>query len=212
MSSSSLIRWSGLGLLLAGLFLVLQQVFALASPDPTGIGWVAVHTLGYFGLVFGLLGLVGAHSVQRDRISRAGTIGFILAFIGNGLTAGAAFLNTYIVPVLSTEAPDLLGAGPSDPGPLFGGPMGMVLLLAGLLVTPGFILFGIATVRAGVLPKWAAWVVVLTSWFGLTASFSPELFGISGALFGLGSAGLGYGVWSGASEAAGRPKAAARSA
>lgn len=212
MSSPNLIRWSGLGLMLAGLFLVLQQVFALVSPDPTASGWVAVHTLGYFGLVFGLLGLVGAHSFQQDRMTRAGTIGFILAFIGNGLTAGAAFLNTFIVPVLTVEAPDLLGAGPSDPGPLFGGPMGLVLLLAGLLVTAGFILFGIAIARAGVLPKWAAWVVVLTSWFGLTASFSPVVFGISGALFGVGSAGLGYGVWSGAALAAGQPKAAARAA
>jgi len=196
MSSSNLIRWCGLAAVLAGLSLILQQIYALVAPDPTTGGWVAVHTLGYFGLAIGLLGQIGVYVRQKDHVGQLGFFGFLLAFIGNVLTAGAAFLNTYIVPVLTVEAPALLGSPPTDPGPLFGGPMGLVVLLSAVIVTIGFIMLGIATMRAGILPRPAALLVVLSSWFGLAAIFSPIVFAIAGAVFGLGNAWLGYALWS----------------
>lgn len=199
MPSSNLIRWGGLAALLAGVSLILQQLYALVAPDQTTSGWIAVHTLGYFGLAFGLLGQVAIYACQMNKVGRLGLTGFVLGFIGNGLTAGAAFMNTFIVPVLTAKAPDLV----APTGPLFTGPLGLVVLLSAVIVALGFILFGIATMRAGVLPRWAALIVILTSWFGLAAVFSPAVFAISGAVFGLGNAWLGYAVWSGASETKG---------
>ena len=128
---------------------------------------------------------------QADKIGRMGLIGFLIGFIGNGLTAGAAFMNTFIVPVLTTQSPDLL----EPTGPLFSGPLGLTVLLASLLVTVGFALFGIATARAAILPAIPAWLVVVTAWFGIAAVFSPVVFAIAGAVFGFGNAWLGYGVW-----------------
>lgn len=197
MSSSTLIRWGGLAAVLAGVSLIVQQVYALVAPDPTSGGWVAVHSLGYLGLALGLLGQVAIYVCQMNRVGRLGFTGFLLGFVGNGLTAGAAFLNTYIVPVLTTQAPALL----TPTGPLFTGPMGIMVLLSAVLVTLGFILFGIATARAGVLPTIAAWIVVVSAWFGLAAVFSPVIFAIAGAVFGFGNAWLGYAVWSGKREA-----------
>jgi hypothetical protein len=189
---SNLIRWTGVFLILAGVSLALQQGYELIAPDKTGGAWVAVHTLGYFGLACGLLGQVGVYTRQMDKVGRMGLIGFLLGFIGNGLTGGAAFMNTFIVPVLTTQKPDLLA--PS--GPLFSGPLGLVVLLSSLLVTIGFALLGIATARAGVLPALAAWLVVLSSWFGIAAVFSTVAFALGGILFGLANAWLGWAIWS----------------
>jgi hypothetical protein len=74
-----------------------------------------------------------------------------------------------------------------------------------LLVTAGFVMFGIATLRAGRLPRWAAWLVILSAWFGLAAAFAPVPFHLGGIAFGLGNAGLGYAVWMGAGAAEMRP-------
>jgi hypothetical protein len=131
--SNNLIRWSGLAYLLAGLSLIAQQIYELVGPDPTSPGWVAIHTLGYLGLALGLIGLVGIYLAQRNEVGRLGTIGFVLGFLGNALTIGAAFLNTFLVPVLTNAAPDLL----SPAGPLFTGPMGMIILLSAVMVTLG---------------------------------------------------------------------------
>ena len=185
-------RWGGLAAVTAGALLVLQQIYALVAPDPTTGGWIAVHTLGYIGLACGLLGQVSLYGVQMDKVGRLGLIGFVLGFIGNGLTAGAAFMNTFIVPVLTAQAPNLL----APTGPLFSGPLGLMVLFSAILVTLGFILLGIATARAGILPAPAAWLVVVTAWFGLAAVFSPLVFAVVGALFGLGNAWLGYAIWS----------------
>ncbi|MCI0554328.1 MAG: hypothetical protein L0287_25560 [Anaerolineae bacterium] len=191
MSSSNLIRWGGLAAVFAGVSLIIQQLYALVSPDPTTGGWLGTHTLGYIGLAFGLLGQVSVYAAQQDRISNTGTIGFILGFLGNALTAGAAFMNTFIVPVLTTSAPELI----SPTGPLFSGPLGIIVLLGSLLVTVGFIMFGIATARAKVLPSTAAWLVVFTAWFGIAAIFAPAVFAIAGAIFGFANAWLGWAVW-----------------
>jgi hypothetical protein len=110
-------------------------------------------------------------------------------------------MNTFIVPVFRAQARDLLGSPPAEPGPLFGGPLGLFVLFSSVLVTLGFILLGVATARAGVLPTAAAWLVVVTAWFGIAAIFSPVVFAIAGALFGAGNAWLGWAIWSGLSEA-----------
>jgi hypothetical protein len=192
MSSSNLIRWGGLAAVFAGISLIVQQLYALVAPDPTTGGWIATHTLGYIGLAFGLLGQVSVYAVQRNHISQRGTIGFVLGFLGNALTIGAAFMNTFIVPVLTPRAPELL----VPTGALFSGPLGLILLLSSFLVTIGFIMFGIATARAKVLPTGAAWLVVFTAWFGMAAIFSPVAFAIAGTIFGFANAWLGWDVWS----------------
>jgi hypothetical protein len=51
--------------------------------------------------------------------------------------------------------------------------------------------------RAGVLPRDAALLVILGSWFGLAAVPSTPAFDLGGVIFGLGNAWLGYAVWSG---------------
>ena len=185
--TSNTIRWGGLAYLLAGLFLILQQGHELLAGGATTGLWVALHVLGYFGLSLGLIGLVAIFLYSKDQIGTLGKWGFILGFLGNSLNGGAAFLNAFIKPV----APQLT----TPTSPLFMGPAGLVILLAALFVTVGFILFSIALWRAD-LWRWAALLVILGSWFGLAAVFSTALFDIGGIIFGIGNAWLGLSLWS----------------
>jgi hypothetical protein len=139
--------------------------------------------------------LVAVYARQKDQAGMLGLIGFALAFLGNALTAGAAFTDAYLVPVLLANAPAVLGAPPANPGPLFGGPAGIIILLSSLIVTIGFVLFGIATWRAGVLPRWAALIVIVSAWFGIAALFSQTVFSVAAIVFAIGNAWLGYAVW-----------------
>ena len=187
MNATTLIRWGGLAYLIAGVTLVLQQGYELVAGSSTTSTWVALHVVGYIGLALGLIGFVAIFEHQFARLGQLGVWGFILGFLGNGLTGGAAFLNAFVVPV----APDLA----KSTGPIFTGPAAGVIGLAALLVTVGFAMFGVATYRAGLLPGWAAVLTIAGAWFGLAAAFATTAFDVGGIVFGLGGIGLGWGVW-----------------
>ena len=68
-------------------------------------------------------------------------------------------------------------------------------MLSSLIVTIGFVLFGIATWRAGVLPRWAALIFVLSALFGIAAIFSQAVFSVGAIVIAIGNAWLGYAVW-----------------
>lgn len=194
-SRENLVRWAGLANLLAGLSLIVHVVLhplgvdAVASQSAM---WLPAHTIGFIGFVFGMFGLVGLFARQLEAFGRLGVAAFILAFAGQTMTAGVVFFDSFLVPVLGRDAPALL----ATTGPIFMGPAGLIVILAAILVTVGFIAFGAATVRAGLLPKGGAALLILGSWFGIGPTISPYAFVAGGLLFGLGSAWLGYAVWS----------------
>lgn len=79
-----------------------------------------------------------------------------------------------------------------------GGPLSTLIPLNGLAFSLGWLLFGIATARAGVLPRWAAILAVIGGVpFGVAPGLVPALVGKFAAIvFGLGVIGLGYALWS----------------
>lgn len=106
--------------------------------------------------VFG--GIVGLHLFQRDRYGRTGRAGFLISSVGLAM-AGAGhiialpffvFLNTggifYVLIGLSQGVPLLWGA---------------IYVLGTLLLSVGFLLLGIATLRVRVLPVWCGPVLIL---------------------------------------------------
>lgn len=154
--------------------------------------WLPAHAIGFVGFVFGMFGLFGLFARQLDAFGGLGVAAFILAFAGQTMTAGVVFFDSFLVPVLGRDAPSLLNTS----GPIFMGPAGLVIIVAAILVTVGFIAFGAATLRAGLLPKGGAVLLILGSWFGIGPTISHYAFVAGGILFGLGSAWLGYAVWS----------------
>jgi hypothetical protein len=145
MRTESLIRWGALAAFGSGMLWIAGGILHLAYPqDPPGaLGYflnylgTAVFSAAYLGM---LGGLVGLHTRQMDSYGRLGRAGFLLAFAGAAL-AYVGQATSGIFPQNGT-----LGWLFSDPG--FG-------FMAGILLTSlGLLLMGIATLRAGVLPRW----------------------------------------------------------
>jgi hypothetical protein len=212
-STSSLIRWSGLALLIGGVLLAAHLIShpegQVAGPHVAMThGWAVSHSLHFYSAVFLLLGVVGLYARQGDRLGAAGAVGFVVALIGTGMYVGTGIITAYLWPVLAMHAPALTEAT----GPVFSPPL-LVIPATGVLFALGYIMLGIATVRAGVLPRWGG---PLMSLGALLAMMPPRPIGptpwivleLGGVLFAAGAAWLGYAVWSPEAVRAMRARAA----
>ncbi len=208
MSSSNLIRWSGLanvvGGLLVGLGFILHPPEEAASVS-TGL-WTIAHALLLASLLFGILGLFGLYASQSIQTRTLGLIGFILIFIGMASFLGITYFETFINPVLVGKAPEFVESQFAGELP---GALAVVLPLSGMLFSLGWLLFGIATIQANILPRWAAILAIVGGVpFGVDPVL-PEIVGtIAAVVFGLGAIWLGYALWSGAAEKTTQPKPA----
>ncbi len=193
MSSSVLTRWSGLSAMLAGIFLVVA--FLLTELVSDDFFWL-------FGLFMLLLAvaLAGLHARQARSSGRLGLGGFVVAMIG----ATIFVLLFAIVGV----AQALFGFDPEESAIV-----GVGLLVGFLGVLVGMVLFGIATARAGVFPRWAGVLLALGLPLTLaidllTGAFESEeevfpLGAIIGfPIFAAGLIWLGYALWSEKASAA----------
>lgn len=195
--SSNVIRWGGLSALLSG---VLMVVAALISPDignPNSTAsplWVPSNVMFGIGALLGLFGLIVIYNrVATDAVA---LVGFVLAFIGTTVFVGFLLvMEAFVVPAIAATPS---GKALVDPyGPLFMGPLGIVLLILGSCFALGFILIGIAIWRTKALPRWAG---VLAAVGAPVIAFTPPLPGVfltlGGVLFGLGVGWQGYAIWS----------------
>ena len=159
-------RWSGLAAMLGGaawLVLGLSNVFGYLQAIP-GREDVALLVLA---LVLTAAGLAGLHALQKESYGLLGRAGFYIALVSLAARAlgAVAFL-------LGSSALEWI----SLPGTI-----GMLL---------GFVVYGLATVRAGVLPRWYGLTLILS----LPVSLPLAVHGT--ALFGLILVVLGLALWS----------------
>ena len=105
-------------------------------------------------LVALVFALVAIHRAQERRLSRVGHAGFAIALAGTVLAAGGAWDSLFTVPFLSEEAPRVLEAGSS--GSLLAG-----YVISYLALALGWAMFASASLRARVLPRAAAVVMLV---------------------------------------------------
>ncbi len=200
MSSSNLIRLSGLAAVGAGVLLVISELLYLVvglgttlSAETAASGSYLFQQLLF--LLAGILllgGLVGFYASQSENLGTLGLVGFLIAFLGTTLTMGAFWDSTFTPPALAEEYPALVEAGP-PPFIEFGITVSFVLL------TLGWLLFGLAVLRARVYPR----VVAVLLMVGAVLAFFPLPF--STVVFGLAVAWMGFTLLMGRGEAAQRP-------
>jgi hypothetical protein len=77
----------------------------------------------------------------------------------------------------------------------------VAMLVLGYIL--GYILFGVASMRAGVLPRWAGLMLIIGSSFFLISetglvggTLSHVIVTVGDVMFGLGLAWMGYTLWS----------------
>lgn len=164
MSASNLIRWSGLATMLGGICMIL---FVLVHPfgelDPPKVLnglWVLANSLRVVGAILVLFGLMGLYVLQAEKTGRPGLISFVLAFSGTALFVGNGMIIAYVLPPLAVHAPDLAS---------FNGHLSYVFMIVLLLVS--YLLFGVSIMRAQVLPRRAAVLLI----FDALLFFAPPV-------------------------------------
>ena len=118
--------------------------------------------------VFVLLGfaLLALHAAQAPRLSRAGHAAFGVALAGTLLAAGGAWDSLFTVPYLADHAPAVLDR--NTDGSLLAG-----YVLSYLVFAIGWASVAVATLRAKVLPRGAAIVLLVGSILAIVPAPTP---------------------------------------
>jgi hypothetical protein len=166
-TTTTLMRLAGVSAMLAGLCFIVMGMFHPANvpASVTTASWVNVHIFATFLGFFGIFGLTGLYARQVEKAGWLGLAGFLLFSLWFGLVMPFCFIEAFILPRMVTTWPAFIAAWM---GMLTGAPMEISL---GILPTLwnisnpmyilGPLLFGIATFRAGVLPRWAGALLIL---------------------------------------------------
>ena len=196
MSTSNLIRTGGgLASAAAGILLLLGHLLDLGGETEYGtvLGGALVLT-AHLVLVFGLVALWAA---QVERSGILGVLGMIFGVAGTTLVCGVVLVE--LAGASGAEVDAVLGAG--LPAAL--------ALLAGLSFLIGLILFGIATMRAGVFPRRAGLLLIagdVVFGLGSFAGSAATVFEILGAAITCAAfVWLGASLLSSGGAAAGQP-------
>jgi hypothetical protein len=161
MSSATLERLGGLAALAGGVLITIMSLVGLVAFDYENFdqtartGAYAVTSLLYLlAVILVLGGLVGLYAGQLQAAGTLGIFGFLLAFFGTALMIGATWFEAFATRTLALAVP---GFFEDDPAGWLGWGMGLAYVLAAL----GWLVFGLATLRAHVYPRWAAILLIV---------------------------------------------------
>ena len=210
---SNLIRWAGLSAVVAGI--IFAGIQPIHPPDEvasvTTGAWAIITRLKTAMCLLFLLGIAGLYARQADRAGWLGVAGVLLFGLSWALQTGFVFAETFVLPLLATAVPEfvdgVLGISFGRASAVDLGALPALYALVGILYMLGGLVFGIATYRAGVLPRRAAGLLAVTATLTPAAALLPHHIQRFAAVpMGLALAWLGYALWSE------RPERAAQSA
>jgi len=207
MSTSNLIRWGGLAVLLGGLLWGIQKIgwqLFIGVQDPHAYPQPAATILWVIGLIAALLILLGLPALYVRQAHKAGLFGaiaFVVVFTGMALVTGNTYFGTFIQAGLVDLIIMAEGAGLTVQEPVAAA-VGFLVTLGLYLL--GWVLFGLASLRARVLPRWAVALVM----GGLVLGFLFLATGLSWLglpVTEVGIAALGFALWREKSEVVAEP-------
>ena len=212
MNTRNLIRWTGLAAMAAGIiFAAIQPIHPLdVLASVTTPRWVIIQSLKTAMCPFGLVGMAGLYARQAIEAGRLGLAGYVLFSLFYALTVGFTFAEAFILPVLATEAPTFvsgfLGIISNDPSEINLGALPTLYMVGSVMYVLGGLVFGIATFRAGILPRWAAGLMAAGALAPFVLAQLPHPLDRTFAVpMGVALAGLGYALWSERREHAAEP-------
>jgi len=150
------------------------------------------HVPGVAGVVFALFGLMAIYARQAREAGWLGLVGFVLLFIG--MVVGPAFsviFHAIFLPALEQAAPTLVEGFLQSYTPAFV-VRGIVVQAVGLGL--GGLLFGLATVRARVLPPTGGWLFMAGALLAAANQVTLIAQLVSRLAFALAFVILGYGI------------------
>lgn len=177
MNRISLIRLGGLAAMVGGVMFVAPTLLGGYCPQAYDfLPLPPMEVLLVVALLLVPVGMVGFHALQRQSYGRIGSVGFWLGVVAS-LVVAFGVVDYFIWGDVLQELP----------------PVWLVWGVLGLVA--GFLLYGVATLQARVLPRWCglAFIVALP----ITLASSTRLpFGWVFIVFGLVWLTLGYALWS----------------
>jgi hypothetical protein len=205
-TASKLIRWAGLAAMGAGiLYIAIQAIHPLdVFSSVTTAQWKITHYLSIVMDLLAMLGIAGLYAHQVEKSGWLGLAGYLLFSFFWALSVALHFIEAFISPVLANVAPKfvegLLGMVTGHAGEINLGALPTVygLLIGGVGYVLGGLLFGIATFRANVLPRWAGGLLAIGTLLPVLLSSVvhhpyDRIFAVP---VGLALAWLGYALWS----------------
>ena len=208
-TASKLIRWSGVAAILAGLIFAAYQ--PIQPPEVVSSvntsAWAIITPLKYAMCLLFLLSWTGLYARQVKETGWLGLAGYLLLSLSWALQSAFVFATAFILPLLATTAPRFVdNLLRSANGPVSGvnlGTLPALFTLVGISYILGGILFGIATLRAGILSRWAAGLLVVASALPLAfvlkpvaALIPPNIQHLAAMPLGIAVAWLGYALLS----------------
>lgn len=204
-TASNLIRWAGISAMGTGIiFVVIQAIHPIdVLSSVTTARWAIVHYLGIAMCILGLFGVAGLYARQAEEAGWVGLAGYLLLSLFYALTMAFQFVEAFISPVLAAESPQfvegLLGIASGHASEVNLGVLPTVYALTGFAgYMLGGLLFGIATFRARILPRWAGGLLAIAVVLPLiTTGLLPHpLDRILAVPMAVALAWLGYALWS----------------
>jgi hypothetical protein len=200
-TASNLMRSAGLSAVVGGVIFAAR----IHPPDTlaavTTSEWIIVHAVGVAMCLLVMLGIAGIYARQAEKAGWLGLAGFLLLEIMWALTAAFQFAEAFIVPLLATDAPKFvegwLGIVTGSAGEVDLGALPAVYSATSVCYLLGGVLFGTATFRARILPRWAGAALAVGTVAPLAFALLPhEFMRVAAVPFGLALAWLGYALWS----------------
>jgi hypothetical protein len=200
---AALLRWAGLAAVVAGLCYVLVGIFHPANvpSSVTTTRWQVVHVIACLMSFFGLLGLAGLYARQARKAGWLGLVGYLLLSLWLVMIMGFSFVEAFVLPHIAAAAPGFVQSWMG----MFNGPAGTfdigalptVWTLSAPALIGGGVLFGVATFRAGILPRWGGALLAASTALAPIAAALPNASQPKTAIpMGIALAWLGYALWS----------------
>jgi hypothetical protein len=203
LTTAALLRWTGLAALVGGIiFAGIQPIHPPDfRPSVTTDAWAIITSLKLAMCFLFLAGIAGISVRQMEKAGWLGLAGSVLFSLSWALQSGFVFAEVFILPTLATDSPSFvdsfLGVVNGSPGEMNIGAIVPAYMMVGILYLTGGLMFGIATVRAKVLPRTPAVLLAITALLTPAAVLLPhEIQRLAGMPMGLSLAWLGYALWS----------------
>ncbi|MBV9175089.1 MAG: hypothetical protein JOZ81_33970 [Chloroflexi bacterium] len=203
-TTSNLIRFSGLALVPAGI--VFAGIQPIHPPDVvesvTTQLWAVITSLKFVMSILFVVGITGLYARQAEKAGLFGLVAFLVLATSWTLQSAFVFTEAFVLPPLAATAPEFvdgaLGISYGHMGNVNLGALPTIYSLGvGITYMLGGLLFGIATFRAGILPRVPAGLLAIAALLTPLAGLLPHAEQRYAAVpVALALAWLGYALWS----------------
>lgn len=202
-TAKGLIRWSGLAAVVAGI--IFAAIQPIHPPDVvasvTTREWTIITSLKTVMCLLFLIATTGLYARHVGNAGWLGLVGFSIVGIGWAVQTCFVFAEAYILPPLASTAPKFIdGILGISSGHASEVNLGALPWLYNIFVTIPYMLgglvFGIAILRARILPRWPAGLLAVVSVITPAAILIPhQLQRLVGMPVGIAYAWLGFALW-----------------